>query len=430
MDDKSKKAITAKQIINLITPEFLSPIIDKNHADFHSRKLSAEILLKLLILGQLLSTRDSQRKMAYIYSTEMFHHVLPEADISVSHTAISTRLENFNADFFEQVYFNLLNMSQAAFKQDKTRDFVIDAVDSTMVRATSRLISNKDVMTSGPKGDSGDSRQQIKYTMIVDNVSAVYAKLHTLPAYLNEDRALYEAVMGYSATLPGSNLHKMSSIKDIFTFDRGLKGSKHLVALEDKDEAFVCRVTRTRKFKTVEGKQFPQGDLPEGVTIIADSIVNLTRPKSKGEAGPEFLDTPFRLVKANLGKEIGLRKGTAKKTETEIWILTDILDPEVTAAELLDIYKERWKIEVFFRFLKQNLGFAHMLSLNENGLTIVMYVSLITSLLLKLYCTINGYKEENGKFRLQMDLSDDIILESEQLAKIHANAKLPTHESQ
>lgn len=75
---------------------------------------------------------------------------------------------------------------------------------------------------------------------------------------------------------------------------------------------------------------------------------------------------------------------------------------------------------MFFRFLKQNLWLSHMMSLNENGLTIMMYVSLMTALLLELYGRLNGCRGENAKFRLVLELMDDVIREAERLGALRA----------
>lgn len=75
---------------------------------------------------------------------------------------------------------------------------------------------------------------------------------------------------------------------------------------------------------------------------------------------------------------------------------------------------------MFFRFLKQNLWLSHMMSLNENGLTIMMYVSLMTALLLELYSRLNGCRGENAKFRLELELMDDVIREAQRLGALGA----------
>ena len=65
---------------------------------------------------------------------------------------------------------------------------------------------------------------------------------------------------------------------------------------------------------------------------------------------------------------------------TELWLITDRLDLD---AELVAIaYRYRWSIELFFRWLKCILGARHLVSHNENGVTLQMYAALIVSLLI------------------------------------------------
>lgn len=52
----------------------------------------------------------------------------------------------------------------------------------------------------------------------------------------------------------------------------------------------------------------------------------------------------------------------------------------LTTKDVADIYKQRWEIEVFFKFIKQNLNFSHLLIRNSNGIKVVMYMTLITSI--------------------------------------------------
>ena len=70
----------------------------------------------------------------------------------------------------------------------------------------------------------------------------------------------------------------------------------------------------------------------------------------------------------------------------------------------------RQEIEVFFKFIKQHLNFSHLLNRSENGIKIVMYITMIVSILLEHYKTINnikGYKIAKKKFA--QDLETDII---------------------
>ena len=56
-----------------------------------------------------------------------------------------------------------------------------------------------------------------------------------------------------------------------------------------------------------------------------------------------------------------------------------------TWAELAELYRLRWQIEIFFRFLKQYLGYEHLVSRSENGIRVMVWMSLIAALLLVWY---------------------------------------------
>jgi len=69
--------------------------------------------------------------------------------------------------------------------------------------------------------------------------------------------------------------------------------------------------------------------------------------------------------------------------EHALLLATDRMD---LSAELIGlIYRYRWQIELFFRWLKCILGCQHLLALSQNGITIQVYCALIASLLIRLW---------------------------------------------
>lgn len=67
-------------------------------------------------------------------------------------------------------------------------------------------------------------------------------------------------------------------------------------------------------------------------------------------------------------------------------ILVTNLPPEVLSAELVSLlYRKRWKIECFFRWIKCILGCGHWLAESSEGVAIQIYLALIAALLLQLY---------------------------------------------
>ena len=59
-------------------------------------------------------------------------------------------------------------------------------------------------------------------------------------------------------------------------------------------------------------------------------------------------------------------------------------DLEASAREIADLYKRRWAIELFFRWVKQNLKIRHFLGNSENAVRIQIAVALIAYLLIHL----------------------------------------------
>ncbi len=77
-------------------------------------------------------------------------------------------------------------------------------------------------------------------------------------------------------------------------------------------------------------------------------------------------------------REIRVRIETGKVLR----ILTNDLD--APAREIADLYKRRWAIELFFRWIKQTLKLRHFYGTSENAVRIQIAVALIAFLLIKL----------------------------------------------
>ena len=76
--------------------------------------------------------------------------------------------------------------------------------------------------------------------------------------------------------------------------------------------------------------------------------------------------------------------------EVEVVIATGrtlrILTNDLTAPAqaIADLYKARWLVELFFRWIKQNLKITRFLAVNENAVRIQIAVALIAFLLLRM----------------------------------------------
>ncbi len=74
------------------------------------------------------------------------------------------------------------------------------------------------------------------------------------------------------------------------------------------------------------------------------------------------------------------------QTDQEVLRLVTNLGPEeLSAGEVAWLYKQRWQIELFFRWVKCILGCRHWLAESPRGVAIELYLALIAALLLQLY---------------------------------------------
>jgi len=123
---------------------------------------------------------------------------------------------------------------------------------------------------------------------------------------------------------------------------------------------FVTRLKDNAAFDVVKECQ-----LPANSNIRADQLIRLTGPRAQADY-PELLR---RVVVWDA------------ENECEIVLLTNLL--EFGATTIAAIYKERWRIELFFKALKQNLTVKTFVGTSENALRIQIWTALIALLLLK-----------------------------------------------
>jgi len=109
-------------------------------------------------------------------------------------------------------------------------------------------------------------------------------------------------------------------------------------------------------------------DVPKGGDILSDRIGLLPRRQARNRRNP-FSD-PVREVRVKTDAGKVLR------------ILCNDLD--ASAGDIADLYKRRWAIELFFRWVKQTLRIRHFLGTSENAVRIQLAVALIAYLLLGL----------------------------------------------
>jgi len=188
------------------------------------------------------------------------------------------------------------------------------------------------------------------------------AKLHVIYD-ADADRPIYAAVS--VATVNDITLAQQMPIEAgaTYVFDLGY----YDYAWWAKLDAAQCRIVTRFKSNTPLAliEELP---VPENSDILSDRIGFLPARQAKSRRNPM----------QDAVREVRVVTDTGKVLR----ILSNDLD--ATAQEIADLYKRRWAIELFFRWVKQILRITRFLGTSENAVRIQIAVALIAFLLLRL----------------------------------------------
>ena len=140
-----------------------------------------------------------------------------------------------------------------------------------------------------------------------------------------------------------------------YLFNGGFRDYTFYQKIIEKKARFIGRQHRTVSFVVVENLPNTESD------VISDQIVHLGLDKRRR------MKYKTRLIKF------------WDKNHEEMWLSTNRLD--LTTEEVRELYRRRWEIEVFFKFLKQNLKLKKFFGTGKNAIKIQIYCALIAYLL-------------------------------------------------
>ena len=194
------------------------------------------------------------------------------------------------------------------------------------------------------------------------SANAVGAKLHVVYDP-DADRPTYAVIT--TAKVNDITPAKLMPITPgaTYVFDLGYYDYRWWAELD----AAGCRIVTRFKSNTPLASV---AELPvsPGGAILSDRIGHLPERQSHNRHNP-FQD-PVREVRV--------------KTETGKVLRILCNDLDATADEIATLYKRRWAIELFFRWIKQTLRITRFLGTSENAIRIQIAVALIAFLLLRL----------------------------------------------
>ncbi len=77
---------------------------------------------------------------------------------------------------------------------------------------------------------------------------------------------------------------------------------------------------------------------------------------------------------------------------------------------IAELYRQRWEVESFFKFIKQHLNVKHLVSRDENGIKVMIYMTMILAILILAYKKLNKIKSfKIAKLKFEIELENEII---------------------
>ena len=179
----------------------------------------------------------------------------------------------------------------------------------------------------------------------------------------NADRPVYFAVT--TANVNDITAAKAMPIEPgaTYAFDLGYYDYGFWARLDDAGSRFITRLKKNTSLTVVH-----ESAVPADSNILSDRIGFLPERLAKSRKNP--LQVPVRELRVVI------------ETGKVLRIVTNDLD--APAQEIADLYKQRWQIELFFRWVKQTLRIKHFIGTSENAVRIQIAVALIAFLLLRL----------------------------------------------
>jgi hypothetical protein len=149
-----------------------------------------------------------------------------------------------------------------------------------------------------------------------------------------------------------------------YVFDLGYYAFAFWAKLDAAGCRFVTRLKINTPVSVLRNRRVPKA----AEHILKDQIVSLPQRLSSTRTNPYEAAVRLVTVRISTGRVLML-------------VTNDLMAP---ATEIADLYKARWEIELFFKWIKQNLKLQRFLGSSKNAITLQIIAALIAYLLVRL----------------------------------------------
>lgn len=327
------------QVIDFIPRYQFDKLVKKYKGDWHAKELTCYNQLLQLLFGQITGC-DSLRDICMCleaHSGILYHLGIKK---SVTHSSLSRANENRDCRIYEELGKYLIALVRPMYSGTKVTEITIEnviyALDST-------TISTSIVLAAWALGKY--SKGAVKMHTLLDLRGSIPANLHVTDGKWHDSNELDEIVPEPFA---------------FYMMDKAYVDFIALFRFHKAGAYWISRPKDNMKYEVVNHCL----DIDPSTGICGDFIIKLTTPKSK-----KLYPEPIRMVTYH-----------DSVTGNDVEFITNNF--EISAIEVANLYRHRWDIEVFFKWIKQNIVVKTLWGYSENAVRIHLWVAIITYLII------------------------------------------------
>ena len=325
------------QVLSLVDRYEFQKCVNRYNGDYRTRGLNCWNQFAQLFFGQLTS-RNGLRDICLClnaYKNSLYHLGIRQ---SVNQSTLSRANENRDWRIYADFGLYLINLVQPLYADNSFQDFEID---NNVFVLDSTTISVSIILMNWAQGKY--SRGAVKMHTLLDLRGSIPTFIHITDGKYHDVNTLDEIDVVPAA---------------IYVMDKAYLDFKRLNDLSKSKAFFVIRAKDNLKFKAVLSRK-----VDKSTGLRCDQSIKLLVPKSKKQY-PE---------------KIRRIKYYDQEKDLMLVFLTNNFD--VDAMDIATIYKNRWQIEVFFRWIKQNLQIMTLWGHSENAVKIHLWTAICTYLI-------------------------------------------------
>lgn len=325
------------QIVEFLPRYEFEKCVKRYKGDFHTKSLNSYNHLLQLIFGQITSCTSLRDICLCLkaHQNNLYHLGIRQ---QVNQSSLSRANEKRDYRIFQDFGYHLIEQVRPLFAKERTPPIDLEetifALDSTSISVSINLAA----WASGKY-----SRGAVKMHTLLDLRGNIPTFIHISDGTWHDSN-----VMDYIQFESNA----------VYTMDKAYVDLTALNKMDSIGAYFVTRAKSVMRYRIIETMDTNEDD------ILADQLVMLTGHKSS-----RLYPKPLRIVQYR-----------DAETNEELTFMSNNMD--ISALDIANIYRNRWQIEVFFKWIKQNMTVKRMWGYSENAVRIHLWTAIISYLLM------------------------------------------------